>query len=372
MLKIKRLLFLPVLLAIVACSSTDDEQDENPDSFDRGAVLKNWADNIIIPSFENFETATQDLAGKTLEFIEDPTEAKLAVLRSAYEEGYIQFQTVSMFEIGKAEAVNFRPNLNTYPVDEVTVEEKISAGEFNLELPSSFDEQGFPALDYLLYGLGETDAEIVEFYTSNDNSETYKDYLQNVSERINSLTITVLTDWKDSFRDDFVANTSSSNTGSLDRLTNDYILYYEKYLRSGKIGIPAGAFTGDPVPETVEAFYSPSLSKDLYLKALQTTQDFFNGKHFKNSQSGPSYKQYLDYLNTVKNGENLSGLINSQFESVKDQASDLDNNFVNQVESNNTVMLAAFDELQQNVVLMKVDMLQALSVSVDYVDSDGD
>ena len=47
-------------------------------------------------------------------------------------------------------------------------------------------------------------------------------------------------------------------------------------------------------------------------------------------------------------------------------------NLVEQVETNNTEMLQAFDQLQKNVILLKVDMMQALSISVDYVDSDGD
>ena len=35
-------------------------------------------------------------------------------------------------------------------------------------------------------------------------------------------------------------------------------------------------------------------------------------------------------------------------------------------------MLEVHDELQREVVLLKLDMLQALSISVDYIDSDGD
>ena len=35
-------------------------------------------------------------------------------------------------------------------------------------------------------------------------------------------------------------------------------------------------------------------------------------------------------------------------------------------------MLQTYDELQKNVVNMKVDMLQALNIRVDYVDADGD
>ena len=51
---------------------------------------------------------------------------------------------------------------------------------------------------------------------------------------------------------------------------------------------------------------------------------------------------------------------------------DLDENFSEQISTNNSKMLQAYDELQRNVVLMKVDMFQALSINVDYVDADGD
>ena len=35
-------------------------------------------------------------------------------------------------------------------------------------------------------------------------------------------------------------------------------------------------------------------------------------------------------------------------------------------------MLIAYDVIQANVVFLKVDMLQVLNISVDYVDADGD
>lgn len=373
-MKIARFIALSTLvLGMLSCSSEDGQGEQNRvESFDRSALLANWADNIIVPSFINFAEYTGELQEKTEAFTAAPTVENLAELRSSYEEAYIQFQTVSMFEIGKAMNINFRGNLNTYPTDVTAIRQKIGDNSFNLELPSSFDEQGFPALDYLLYGMAETDAEVIEFYTGHAGAQSYRDYLQAVSSRIHSLTTAVLNDWQGTYRNTFVANTSNSSTGSINQFTNDYIMYYEKFLRSGKIGIPAGAFTGDPLPGNVEARYSGDFSRALYLQALQSLQDFFNGKHFDSSQTGASYKQYLDYLNTIKNGEDLAGLINAQFDRIKNQANDLNPNLVEQVNTNNTLMLQAFDELQKNVVLLKVDMLQALSISVDYVDSDGD
>lgn len=350
-------------LVFTACSTEDDSTGDGggneTESFDRGAMLVNWADNIIIPAFSDFNTSTQQLEEVTLSFTSDPTEGNLAALRSQFESSYIDFQTVAMFDIGKAEEVGYRRFLNTYPLDASAVEEKISSGSYNLELPSSFKEQGFPAMDYLINGLGETDAEIVAKYSSED----YRNYLLDVAKRINSLTAEVNASWQGDYRDNFVNNTSSSSTGSVDKLTNKFVMYFESFLRSGKIGYPSGVFTGTPSPINVEAYYSADLSKTLYLKALESTTDFFNG-----NGSGKSYQQYLEYLER----EDLANDISNQLRAIRSQASNLDANLKNQVETDNTKMLEAYDELQKAVVLFKLDMMQALSISVDYVDSDGD
>lgn len=364
--------FILILGLFLSCSNDDAGGGTTTDNFDRGALLANWTDNIIIPSYAAFQEETQSLEAATNAFTANPTEENLIALREAYAEAYLQFQTVAMFNIGKAEAVNFHMRLNTYPTSIAEIQQKIENNQYNLELPSAFDEQGFPAIDYLINGLGNSNEEILEYYTTNASAETYRAYLEDLAQKINALTAEVYNSWTGPYRDEFVANTSSSSTGSVDRLTNDYIMYYEKYLRSGKIGIPAGVFTGNPVPETVESFYSADLSKNLYLKALQSVQDFFNGVHFNSTEEGLGYDDYLDYLNTIKNGEDLTALINNQFETIEAQAENLNENLVWQVQNNNTAMLEAFDALQQNVVLLKVDMLQALSISVDYVDTDGD
>lgn len=368
MKKFSRILLLAILV-FAACSTEDAEKGGKEDSFDRKAMLANWADNIIIPAFASFRLSTQDLEDKTTAFVENPTETSLGELRLAFETAYIDFQTVSMFEIGKAEEIYYRNFLNTYPANAENIRSKIESGNYNFELPSSYTEQGFPALDFLINGLADTDADIVSFY---DSGEEYKNYLKDAAVRINTLTTLVNDSWQEDFRDSFVNNTSSSSTGAVDRFTNDYVMYFEKFLRSGKIGYPAGVFTGDPSPQNVEAYYSTDLSKRLYVRSLESFQEFFNGKHFEDSRTGTSYKEYLDYMDSMKKGEKLSSLINDQFTTILDQASDLDQSLKFQVESNNTKMLAAFDELQKQVVFLKLDMMQALSISVDYVDSDGD
>ena len=123
---------------------------------------------------------------------------------------------------------------------------------------------------------------------------------------------------------------------------------------------------------TVEARYRANVSKALFLQALNATQNFFNGVHFNGQTSGISLKDYLDELNSIKDTEDISVLINAQFDMARTKANGLSENLANQIDTNNTLMLETYDELQKNVVYLKVDMLQALNVKVDYVDADGD
>ncbi|MEX1063307.1 MAG: peptidase M75 superfamily protein, partial [Balneolaceae bacterium] len=101
-------------------------------------------------------------------------------------------------------------------------------------------------------------------------------------------------------------------------------------------------------------------------------QNFFHGNHFTGGGSGESLKSYLDYLNTIKNGADLATLIDEQFDAARSEIQTLDDNLALQVENDNAAMLAAYDELQKNMVLLKVDMLHALNINVDYVDGDSD
>ncbi|MCM4157665.1 imelysin family protein [Gramella sp. AN32] len=376
MIKFSRILLLVTIL-FAACSKGDDspggdDGGETPNSFDRGAMLANWADVIIVPAYAAFTEQTNELQLASENFSANPTSESLISLQQSFREAYNGFETVSMFEIGKADELNYRNYLNTYPVNTSSVDSKIETGSYNLDLPSSYTEQGFPALDYLLFGLGSTNEDILEFYISDTNSEAYKKYLVDVASRINNLTSQVNASWQGNYRDTFVNNTSSSSTGSVDRFTNEYVMYFEKILRSGKIGYPAGAFTGTPSPQNVEAFYAEDLSKELYETALNSFYDFYLGNSIVDTGNGSSFSDYLQYLDSMKDDADLDKLIKDQFAVVFSKSETLKSSLKAQVENDNSLMLSNFDELQRLVVLLKVDMMQALSISVDYVDSDGD
>jgi len=360
--------FLSILLLGVACND-ENESDLSNDNFDRTAMLTNWADNIIIPGYTAYVEDLSDLKAAKNAFIVNADNQSLQTLRSNWLSAYKSWQRVAIFEIGKAEELTLRDFSNIYPTSALEIEENINTSDYNLELPSSRDEQGFPALDYLLYGIESSDADIINRYQTDPNA---KDYLNDVVERLNILSNTVLNDWNNGYRDVFIESDGSSASSSVNKLVNDFMFYYEKALRAGKVGIPAGVFSSTPLSDKVEGYYSKEYSKELFSEALDATIDFFNGRHFNGNGSGESLSTYLEFLNSVTDGEPLDKLINQQFDIAEETALVLNNNFAQQVEINNELMLQTYDELQKNVVLLKVDMFQALSVKVDFVDADGD
>ena len=343
-------------------------EPSEPTVFDRGGLLINWADNIILPAYDNFNDELLLLKTAVNAFTTETNLDNLLAARVQWLEAYKAWQHIEMFNIGKAEEIYFNNKMNIYPTNIDRVENNIATASYDLNDAFNFSAQGFPALDYMLHGLEATDTEIVDRYTSDSKNA---DYLLALTEMMVNNTATVKEAWSEELAD-FKASTENTATSSLNKMTNDFIYYYEKGLRTNKIGIPSGIFSGSPLPGNVEGYYSKTHSKVLAKEALLAVTNFFSGKAFGLETEGESFKTYLDFLNSTKNGDDLSTLIISKFENAETKIDGLNDNFYDQVENDNLAMLVTFDALQEAVVLLKVDMLQALTINVDYVDADGD
>ena len=367
--------FVTLIIGIAIIASTfsgckDDQVSEQmSDGFDRGAMLENWADNLILPGYTDYVRALEELKQKADDFITNPDDIGLTELRNSWLNAYLNWQNVSMFEIGKAESIGLRDFTNTFPTNNEDIDGFIASASYDLELSSSRMAQGFPAIDYLLHGLAEDDANIVSRF---ENGTNEGELLVRYCSRLLELSNEVLNDWNSGFRDAFVENDGSGGNNSVNKLMNDFMFYFERSLRAGKVGIPAGVFSSTVLPEKVEAFYSKNHSKELLLAALDRVVRFYNGMHHEGDGSGPGVNDYLDFLQSISGTEHLSSEISQQIALAIEQAETLSEDLSSQIISDNIAMLKLYDELQKCVVLMKVDMFQAMNIKVDFVDADGD
>ena len=352
-------------------TSEDSSSSDNSESqtFDRKALLTNWANNIIIPLYDNFNTNLNLLSDEITKFNETPNLDNLKLVREKWLNAYKSWQHVEMFNLGKAEETYFQSKMNVYPSNKESIERNLTSETYSLDNPNNNDAQGFPALDYMLYGTEESDEKIVDKYLL--ENKKYNTYLSSLIDKMVSNTSVVVNDWNQN-KDTYINSTENTSTSSINKITNDFIYYYEKLFRANKIGIPAGVFSGSKLPDRVEGYYSKIYSKDLALEAMSAIENFFVGKKYNSEEKGESLESYLNFLNSEKNGTSLSKSITDQFKVAKETIDKLNNDFASQVNEDNNKMLVAYDEIQKGVVFMKTDMLQSLSISVDYVDADGD
>ena len=348
--------------------NSESENTSTDDLFDRSIMLEFWANHIIIPSINNFETKLNHMNGLVSNFIENPSSENLLQLREGWLAAYKNWQYIEMFDIGLAEEIYFKNRMNIFPANVQRIENNIISQSYDLDEPVNFSSQGFAALDYLLFGLGSQDSIIIEKFTNSN----YASYLANVTVRMIELTALIKGHWEGDYLESFINADGNTATSSINLLINDFVYYFEKGYRANKFGIPSGVFSGAPLPDRIEAFHGTIYSQILALEASKAVSQFFNGQSYDNPEvTGLSLKHYLDYVELDMN-DKLSDRINAQLQASKGKITTLNANFKKQIEENNTEMLLTYDAIQSIVVMFKVDMLQKLNISVDYADADGD
>ena len=363
-------------ILLVACSKDKNNTDNNNNnnSYDRGAMLTNYADAYIVPAYTRMSENLAVLKSKVDDFATAPTVAKLTDLQASWRESYLLWQKVEMLEFGPEQTTALRMYMNIYPVTPSKINNNIAAGTYNLEEFGNTDAQGFPAMDYLLNGLATSNNDILEYYVSGPQAANRKQYLQAVAAKMLEKINAVRAAWTTGgYRNTFVNATGTDAGSSLSLMVNAFVLHYERYLRSGKIGLPVGAMTGVAAPQLTEAYYSPALSKELALAALEAINKLYDGISFDGTANGNGFKDYLAAIATKdENGTLMADLTTQELADATTALQGLNMPIRDAVNNDRNTVLNIYTELQQVVPLFKVDMVSAFGISITYVDNDGD
>ncbi|WP_299255482.1 imelysin family protein [uncultured Cytophaga sp.] len=381
MSRLKRILLL-VCIAIIGCivsckpRTSDNTIPAKGNDSDRSLMLVNIADNIILPTYANFDLKLTDMISKSDAFRNAPTEVTLTEFRTAWADAYIEWQKAALFDFGPATDYTLNSFLNLYPTNVSAIQANITAGNANLENFSFYSAQGFPALDYLINGIATSDADIVSLYDTDIDAAKRNAYLLKLTNQMRLKFDGVNNAWKNNYRNTFIASTGNGVNASTSVMVNGIVYYYERFLRSGKFGIPSGAMVnGTLLPGNVEAYYSKALAKTLAETAHQSFVDFFNGKGVNTGITGPSLFSYLNALDAkdATTSVLISKEITTQFDVVKTKLDALTGeDLSNEVSTQNANMIAVYNQMQIATRMLKVDMCSALSITITYTDNDGD
>jgi len=361
-----------IALIFVACKKKDkDKKEDEETTFDKPVMLSNYADNVIIPNFQSFKISVDSLVISFNTFVQAKNATNLSTLRQKYISACIKFQHVSTFEFGPSESEIVRSNFNTYPTNTLTINSNINAGNYNLGTVSNLDAKGFPALDYLFFGSGQSDATIIALFDTDAKASNRITYVNTCLNEMQTKTSTIANTWVNSYRGTFIGSTGSQIGSSLGLLVNQLDFEID-LLKNAKIGIPLGKKSLNvKLPEKCEAYYANNISVKLAKECLLHIENVYLGRSAAGAD-GKGLDDYLEHLDAKHGSGTLNAAIKNQFAVAKAKLDLVAEPLSSSVVNSTTVVDVAYQEMVKLLVLLKTDTPSALGIVITYQDGDGD
>lgn len=364
---ILRSLFLLFSTTILFVSCNDDETDTGgddgvtPTETDFTDLLTNQIEEVIIPKMINYRDEMIALNTAVEGFTSSIDEANLTTLRTAYTEAYLAYQAVAVHNYFTTANQNLVNTTNLYPIEVELLTEFIENESFLFNSSNQIRANGFPALDYLLYGQDN----VVDFFTEDVKRINF------LRELVSSMLVkseAILTGWTGDLRTVFVESGGTGLGSSISVQLNESLIYYEDHIRENKVGIPIGIAGPESTPfeadaTKIEAYYQSLAdgNEDFTLSLLRTAIEEMENIYLGITSADEDGQGYDDLISL--RDQSVDEDIKSQFEAIYDG---IDNR--SSISGDRTL----YDEVQELVSLYKTDLLPLLNVQDADGSNDGD
>lgn len=374
MKKLSLFLLLPVvIMSLFSCGKSGDAGTNNPDEgFDKSAMLRFYAEDIIIPGYTLLQQKVTAFQTAADNFLAAPSVSTQQTALVAYKELHIQYENVAAFQFGPAETalldnfINFSGgldyNFNTagtltgFSVDSTGIENNITAGTYDLThlLRGTFYVQGFPAVNYLFFGPNA----ISKFST---NTAARVKYAKDIVTRIKTLTDNVAAAWP-SYKTDFIANTRTNVGSPIGSIVNQ-LAYQMDVMKGPRIGWPFGKQSNGIVFASKCEAYFVGISAVLAVQNMTALKTLYT--------AGGSGKGISDYVISL-NRASLNTDIIAQFDLVIAKLKLIPDPLSTTLTAQPALVEDAYKEIQKLLTLLKTDLASATAVQISYMDNDGD
>ena len=364
------LIFIFLTLTWTGCR--DKNNNDSSANIDKAAILTNLANNIILKRYESLNSSIAQLDNDFLAFSGSKTNSNFIALRSSFFNVYINWETCSAFEFGPAESNILRAMMNTFPCDTAQINLNLNSATYDLFQAQNIDATGLPALDYMFYGVRDTEAEMIEYYSDSINGSNRLDYVSLIIGQMKTLVSNVYNDWSaggaylSNFTEDLGTDVGSSLSLLVNGLNGDY-----EMLKNARIGIPLGKKTLDiPLPHKTEAYYS-GRSMELAIKHLKSIKELYAGINDEGTD-GMGLDDYIKGLESEGVIGGLNETILNRFTNIESIMSTIPDPLSESVLNESALLNELYNELVKQVVSLKTDMPSAIGVLISYQDNDGD
>ncbi len=364
-------LFIGCIFALFSC---DSEKGGSKVAYTE--FFTHVVDNMVTPSLTEYQSNLNNFKLAVDDFSSDPSLTKLNDLQSDFKANYILWESVQIFNFGPAQDADIllTQSFNSFPCENSQVDQNIATGNYNLGSAANINAVGLPAIDYLLFGIANTQEAIYNLYSTDPAANNRMAYLKALVDLLNEKINLLVSRWPNQ-RENFITNSGTGNSSSLSIIFNEYLSHYEGIKRD-RFALPAGYATsfGIPIdkdPTATEGYYS-NISHLLFKASISASKNFFLGKGTGTSEIGFFHKlQEYNAQSTIVDGE-LHIAIKDQYNVIQGYAVEYTEPIEEQIIADSDAMGAFKSQLQKMVPMIKSDMVSYLSVNITSFDNDGD
>lgn len=355
-------LLVASLVAFTGCNDSGTSDDDGATVTDFTDLLTNQVNEVIIPSATAYQSAMENLVTSANAFVATSDVNTLDDLRSAYQSAYLAYQAIAVHNYFATANQSLVPTSNLYPVNVTLLEGFIAGERYEFNTLVQQRANGFPAMDYMLFGPEDVLAYFIE-------DEKRGAFLTNLIASMKERADAIVTQWTGSLQSGFVENGGTALGSSVSTQLNESLVYYEDHVRENKVGIPIGQLGPldtpiDPDGTKIEAYYqslfdgNDSFALSLLRASIEEMEDLYLG-----SATSDADGQGYDDLLIARDQSTIDTDIKAQFAAI-----------YNQIANRTTISgdNALYDAVQELVTLYKSDFFPVLNVQDADGMNDGD
>jgi predicted lipoprotein len=290
----------------------------------------------------------------------------MIALQIAFKDAYSAWEGCSEYQFGPMLDLSLTTHFtNSFPTDTAVINSNIAGASYTLDGLANFAAQGFPALDYLLFGVDNNSA--LARFTTAPNAAGARNYLAALTGALKTKTAAVANAWSpagSNYLDRFSKATGVDAGSSLSQLLNAFVQDFDVTLQNYKIGIPIGKYGPNTLPiapEKVEGYYAGN-SVALLIAQLQAIQNIYLG----------GLDKKVAATTATNNGMPLNDAIKNQINALMAKLQALPDPLSGDIKNDITAVNDTYTEVRKLTVLFKADMSSALGVKISFQDDDGD
>lgn len=366
-LSITLLSIILIATFFVSCDKDGISEDEYQIQYRREAQLNNAYTNGIIPLNSSFVFNAKELKTQTQTFVQQPNIENLKNLKIQWVNTLKTWKHLELYNLGIIEDSFIHFEINRWPTNIGIVNNFIEGTEtINADFiaGNGSSSKGISAMEYLLFSFDDNQ-EILDQFTTSPNFERRQAYLLSLSENLETKAIALQTLWI-MHETDFISSLENGISGSQNQLTNAMVALIEEIIIS-KLGNPLGNGNGGEINiEDLEAYRSENslLIIQEHLIALKT---LYTG-NFNQDSINWGFNDYLYLIGRTT----LNDAITVSFNNCQERLDVILGSLKQELQDTPQNVIELQDALNGLLVLIKVDMANAIGTTITINDNDGD